>query len=118
MPFMEGTILKAHVLTRHSETAGEDEDLSPPLKNAIVLTQLHIIHPQLPMLDKQCYGVELSFESFLDEIHSADGAKILCAPTFSFSTCLVCYANIFPYANRLAAQALHDSRFFANCCCA
>ncbi len=67
----------------------EDEELLPTLENMVVLTWLNLIHPSLPRLDKQWYGMELrsrtlasvkpeisqALTSLLDEICASDDAK-------------------------------------------
>ena len=95
MAFMEDNLLRANVLSHHGELLDEDEDLSPSLENFVVLTWLRLIHPELPRLVKQRYGTELrtrtlasikpeisqALDSLLDEIKSADEAKIMRAAT-------------------------------------
>ena len=97
MAFTEDSLLKANVLTHHSEVVSEDEELSPSLENFIVVTWLRLIHPELPKLIKQRYGTELrtrtlasikseisqALDSLLNEIRSADNAKIMRAAATS-----------------------------------
>ena len=68
-----------------------DEELSPSLENMIVLTWLRLINTALPKLVKQRYGTELrtrtissikpeisqALDSLLDEITSAEDAKVM-----------------------------------------
>ena len=91
MAFVEDNLLKANVLSHHGELLDDDEDLSPSLENFVVLTWLQLIHPELPRLVKQRYGTELrtrtlasikpeisqALNSLLDEIKSADEAKVM-----------------------------------------
>ena len=91
MAFVEDTLLRANSLSHHGEVPTEDEDLTPTLENFIVLTWLRLVHPDLPKLVKQRYGTELrsrtlasikpeisqALSSLLDEIRTADDAKIM-----------------------------------------
>ena len=91
MAFVEDTLLRANSLSHHGEVTTEDEELTPTLENFIVLTWLKLIHPELPKLVKQRYGTELrsrtlasikpeisqALTSLLDEIRTADDAKIM-----------------------------------------
>ena len=91
MAFVEDTLLRANSLSHHGEVNTEDEELTPTLENFIVLTWLKLIHPELPKLVKQRYGTELrsrtlasikpeisqALTSLLDEIRTADDAKIM-----------------------------------------
>ena len=91
MAFVEDTLLRANSLSHHGEVTTEDEELTPTLENFIVLTWLNLIHPELPKLVKQRYGTELrsrtlasikpeisqALTSLLDEIRTADDAKIM-----------------------------------------
>ena len=91
MAFVEDTLLRANSLSHHGEVNTEDEELTPTLENFIVLTWLKLIHPELPKLVKQRYGTELrsrtlasikpeisqALASLLDEIRTADDAKIM-----------------------------------------
>ena len=91
MAFVEDTLLRDNSLSHHGEATNEDEELTPTLENFIVLTWLKLIHPDLPKLVKQRYGTELrsrtlapikpeislALTSLLDEIRTADDAKIM-----------------------------------------
>ena len=91
MAFVEGTLLHDNSLSHHGDVTTEDEELTPTLENFIVLTWLKVIHPELPKLVKQRYGTELrsralasikpeifqAFTSLLDEIRTANDAKIM-----------------------------------------
>ena len=89
--FVEDSLLRPNGLRHHDEQMTEDEELSPTLKNLVVLTWLKLIHPSLPKLVEQRYGTELrsrtlasikpeisqALSSLLDEIRASDDAKIL-----------------------------------------
>ena len=65
--------------------------MSPSLENFVVLTWLHLLHPDLPRLIKQRYGTELrsrtlasikpeisqALSSLLDEVHTSEDVKIM-----------------------------------------
>ena len=89
--FVEDSLLSANGLYHHGEQLEEDEEISPTVENLIVFTWLRLINPELPKLMKQRYGTELrsrtlapikpeisqALTSLLEEIHSADDAKIM-----------------------------------------
>ena len=89
--FVEDCLLRANSLSHHGVQLAEDEELSPTVENLIVLTWLRRINPELPKLVKQRYGTELrsrtlasikpeisqALSSLLEEIHTADDAKIM-----------------------------------------
>ncbi|CAB4013778.1 Hypothetical predicted protein [Paramuricea clavata] len=89
--FVEDCLLRANSLSHHGVQLAEDEELSSTVENLIVLTWLRLINPELPKLVKQRYGTELrsrtlasikpeisqALSSLLEEIHSADDAKIM-----------------------------------------
>ena len=90
--FIDDNLLKANGgIRHHGENVTADEDISPTMENIIVLTWLRLIHPSLPALVKQRYGAELlsqtvaslkpeisqALASLLDEINSANDAKVL-----------------------------------------
>ena len=90
--FVEDNLLKTNDGVRHhGENIANDEEISPTLENMIVLTWLRLIHPSLPALVKQRYGADLrsqtvasikpeisqALSSLLEEIRSADDAKVL-----------------------------------------
>ena len=90
--FVEDNLLKTNDGVRHhGENIANDEEISPTLENMIVLTWLRLIHPSLPALVKQRYGADLrsqtvasikpeisqALASLLEEIRSADDAKVL-----------------------------------------
>ena len=89
--FVEDCLLRANSLSHHGVQLAEDEELSPTVENLIVLTWLRLINPELPILVKQRYGTELrsrtlasikpetsqALSSLLEEIHTADDAKIM-----------------------------------------
>ena len=92
MAFVEDNLLKTGSnITHHSENIEENEELTPPLENLVVLTWLRLINPALPKLVKQRYGTELrsrtlasikpeiyqALSSLLDEITSSDDARIM-----------------------------------------
>ena len=78
-------------ITHHSAEVEEDEEMSPSLENFVVLTWLHLLHPDLPRLIKQRYGTELrsrtlasikpeisqALSSLLDEVHTSENVKIM-----------------------------------------
>ena len=90
--FVEDNMLqKGSVILHHGDVIDVDEEISPSLENMVVLTWLRLINPALPKLIKQRYGTELrsrtlasikpeisqALESLLDEIASADTAKVM-----------------------------------------
>ena len=78
-------------ITHHGAEVEEDEKMSPSLENFVVLTWLHLLHPDLPRLIKQRYGTELrsrtlasikpeisqALSSLLDEVHTSEDVKIM-----------------------------------------
>ena len=75
-------------ITHHGAEVEEDEEMSPSLENFVVLTWLHLLHPDLPRLIKQRYGTELRSrtlasikpeisQALLDEVHTLEDAKIM-----------------------------------------
>ena len=98
--FVEDNLLQrdSHIL-HHGDGMTDDEELSPSLENMIVLTWLRLINPALPKLVKQRYGTELrtitlssikpeisqALDSLLDEITSAEDAKVMRAAAGSRS---------------------------------
>ena len=89
---VEDNLPKANAGVRHhGEAPTADEEISPTLENFLVLTWLRLIHPFLPSLVKQRYGADLrsqtiaslkpkisqALDSLLDEIRSANDAKVL-----------------------------------------
>ena len=92
MVFTEDNLLTTSSgITHHGETPDTDEELSPSLKNFVVLTWLRLLHPSLPRLVKQRYGTKLrsrtlasvkpeisqALESLLDELHTSDESTVL-----------------------------------------
>ncbi|MEG7522125.1 MAG: retropepsin-like domain-containing protein, partial [Chromatiales bacterium] len=90
--FVEDNMLQeGSVILHHGDVIHVDEEMSPSLENMVVLTWLRLINPALPKLIKQRYGTELrsrtlasikpeisqALESLLDEIASADTAKVM-----------------------------------------
>ncbi len=74
-------------LRHHGEALPNDEDLSPTLENTIVLLWLQMVHPGLPQLVKQKFGVELrqqtqeisqALSSLQEEIRNIEHSKVLC----------------------------------------
>ena len=98
MAFGEDTLLHANSLSHHGDLTTEDEELTPTLENFIILTWLRLINPELPKLVKQQYGTELrsrtlasikpeisqALTSLLDEIRTANDAKIMCTAVSSY----------------------------------
>ena len=82
---------KGYGLLRERDVTTVDEEVSPSLENMIVLTWLRLINTALPKLVKQRYGTELrtitlssikpeisqALDSLLDEITSAEDAKVM-----------------------------------------
>ena len=78
-------------MSHHGDMLSDGKEMSPKLENCIVLTWLRLIHYGLPKLVKQQYGTELrsrtfvsikpdisqALQSLLDEIRSADDAKVI-----------------------------------------
>ena len=97
MAFVEGVLLKANSLSHHGDLITEDEELSPSLKNFIVLTWLQRVHPELPKLEQR-YGTKLrsrtlmstkpeitqALDCLLDEIRASDNAKVTRTATNTF----------------------------------
>ena len=92
MVFSEDNVLSVHGdLTHHGDQVTADEDLSPTLKNTVVVLWLQLIHPGLPLLVKQKYGSELcnkilaslkpevsqALGSLLDELCSIEDTKAM-----------------------------------------
>ena len=92
MAFFEDNLLSVHGgLTHHGDQATADGDLSPTLKNTVVVLWLQLIHPGLPLLVKQKYGSELrnktlaslkpeisqALGSLLDELRSTEDTKAM-----------------------------------------
>lgn len=88
--FMEDDLFRKNMgITHHNETIEEDEELCPSLENVIVFTWLRRLHPGLPKLVKQRYGVKLrpkslasikpeiseALESLLEELRTSKDAK-------------------------------------------
>ena len=98
--FVEDNLLQRDSqILHHGDVMTVDEELSPSLENMIVLTWLRLINPALPKLVKQRYGTELrtrtlssikpeisqALDSLLDEITSAEDAKVMRAAAGSRS---------------------------------
>ena len=96
MSFIEDNLLLANGnISHHGEVPGADEEVSPTLKNLVVLTWLRLVHPDLPSLVKQRYGTELgskslaslkpeisqALDSLLEEVKNNADAKILRSTT-------------------------------------
>ena len=97
MAFIEDNLFTTSSgITHHGEAPVADEELTPSLENIVVLTWLHLLHPNLPRLVKQRYGTELrcrilasvkpeisqALNSLLAELYTSDESKILrSAPT-------------------------------------
>ena len=78
-------------ITHHGNAVAEEEELTPSLENFAVLTWLKLIHEDLPRLVKQRYGTDLrsrtlasirpeisqAIDSLLEELHSAEDAKVM-----------------------------------------
>ena len=90
--FVEDNMLqRGSVILHHGDAINVDEEMTPSLENMVVLTWLRLINVALPKLVKQRYGTELraitlasikpeisqALDSLLDEITSADDAKIM-----------------------------------------
>ena len=90
--FVEDNLLcRNNGITHHGAEVEEDEEMSPSLENFVVLTWLHLLHPDLPRLIKQRYGTELrsrtlasikpemsqALSSLLDEVHTSEDVKIM-----------------------------------------
>ena len=90
--FVEDNLLQRDSqILHHGDVTTVDEELSPSLENMIVLTWLRLINTALPKLVKQRYGTELrtrtlssikpeisqALDSLLDEITSAEDAKVM-----------------------------------------
>ena len=90
--FVEDNMLqRGSVILHHGDAINVDEEMTPSLENMVVLTWLRLINVVLPKLVKQRYGTELrartlasikpdisqALDSLLDEITSADDAKIM-----------------------------------------
>lgn len=88
--FVDDNLLRKNMgTTHHNETIEEDEELCPSLENVIVLIWLRLLHPGLPKLVKQRYGMELrartlalikpeilqALESLLEELRTSEDAK-------------------------------------------
>ena len=99
MSFIEDNLLVANSsITHHGDAITADEELSPTLKNLVVLTWLRLIHSYLPGLVKQHYGTELrsrtlaslkpeisqALDSLLKEIRSTADSKVLRATAARF----------------------------------
>ena len=97
MAFFEDNLLTSMGgITHHGEDIQVDEDMSPTLENTVVVLWLQLIHPGLPQLVKQKYGVELrnktlaslkpeisqALTSLLDELRSIEDTKVLRAGSF------------------------------------
>lgn len=100
--FVEDNLLRKNMgITHHNETIEEDEELCPSLENVIVFTWLKLLHPGLPKLVKQRYGMELrartlasikpeisqALESLLEELRTSEDAKPMRILTNRFHTC-------------------------------
>ena len=84
-------LLTSNNMSHHGDMLSDGKEMSPTLENCIVLTWLRLIHYDLPKLVKQRYGTELrsrtfvsikpdisqALQSLLDEIRSADDAKVI-----------------------------------------
>ena len=82
---------RGSVILHHGDAINVNEEMTPSLENMVVLTWLRLINVALPKLVKQQYGTELrartlasikpeisqALDSLLDEITSADDAKIM-----------------------------------------
>ena len=91
--FVEDNLLQRDSqILHHGDVTTVDEEVSPSLENMIVLlTWLRLINTALPKLVKQRYGTELrtrtlssikpeisqALDSLLDEITSAEDAKVM-----------------------------------------
>ncbi|CAG2238702.1 unnamed protein product [Mytilus edulis] len=99
MAFIKDSLLRKDMgITHHDEDIEDDEELSPTLENLLILTWLRLIHPELPKLIKQRYGIELrertlasimpemsqALESLLEELRTTEDAKSMRAAVKRF----------------------------------
>ena len=95
--FFEDNLLTTNGGLKHQgEIPTEDEEMTPSLENMVVLLWLKLIHKDLPRLVKQRYGTELrsqtlasikpeisqALDSLLDELRSAEDARIMRSSSF------------------------------------
>ena len=95
--FFEDNLLTTNGGLKHQgEIPTEDEEMTPSLENMVVLLWLKLIHKDLPRLVKQHYGTELrsqtlasikpeisqALDSLLDELRSAEDARIMRSSSF------------------------------------
>ena len=58
--FVEDNLLRKDTgISHYGQAPEEDEELCPSLENFIGLTWLRLLHPELPRLVKQRYGIDL-----------------------------------------------------------
>ena len=58
--FIDDSLLSTDIRIRHHGSLPKDDEVvTPTLENLIVLIWLHLFHPALPQLVKQCNGTEL-----------------------------------------------------------
>ena len=55
----DNLLTQGSVIRHHGESQTRDGDITPTVENFIVLTWLHLIHLELPLQVKQCYGPDL-----------------------------------------------------------
>ena len=90
--FVEDNLLRKDTgISHHGQAPEEDEELCPSLENFIGLTWLRLLHPELPRLVKQRYGIDLrartlasikpeisqALKSLLEELRTAEDAKAM-----------------------------------------
>ena len=64
MSFIKDNLLLANgSISHHGEVPGTNKEMSPTLKNLVVLTWLRLGHPDLPNLVKQRYDTKLRSKS-------------------------------------------------------
>lgn len=87
----DNMLLTGSPILHHGIATTEDEEMSPTLENLMVIHWLKLIHPGLPKLVKQRYGTELkartlasmrpeislALSSLMDELQSAEDAKVM-----------------------------------------
>ena len=97
MAFFEDNLLvTSGSLMHQGNPITVDEEISPTLENTVVILWLKLIHPGLPQLVKQKYGLELRnktiaslkpevsqcLNSLLEELRSLDDSRVLGAYVF------------------------------------
>jgi hypothetical protein len=104
-------------ITHHRLDIEDDEEMTSPIENFVVLTWLRLVHPELPRLVKQRYGTELrsrtlvsikpeilhALLSLLEEIRTSEDAKAFRSFAFPSSPDRPRNANI---SGRLAERRL------------